>query len=107
MGTRSRRDGSADVGAQAEIDAGRGRSGRGRAHVRRARRVGALRREVGTLRMERDTLKTFGHGAGRPTCWTRNSARGYADVRPGVVAVCLMVTSGARKKTWSGGGLRT
>ena len=44
--------------------------------------LGALRREVWTLRMERDTLKTFGHGAGRPTCWTRNSPRGYADRRP-------------------------
>ena len=52
--------------------------------------------------------KHFGHGAGRPTCWTRNSRRAAMLMgTPGAVAVRFMVTSRTRKKTWSGGGLRT
>ena len=43
----------------------------------------------------------------RATCWTRNSQCDYRRGTPGGVAVCFLVTPRARKKTWSGGGLRT
>jgi hypothetical protein len=39
------------------------------------------------------TKETIRHGGCRPTCWTRNSQRGYADRSPGAVAVDFMVTS--------------
>ena len=88
---------------QAALDAGQRTDGLTTEEREEVRR---LRREVRQLREEREILKNFRARRG-PSCWTRNSARGYADVRPGAVAVCLMVTSRARKKTWSGGGLRS
>ena len=44
---------------------------------------------------------------GRATWWTRNSQGGYRRGTPGGVAVYFLVTPRTRKKTWSGGGLRT
>ena len=90
---------------QARIDSGHGPAGALTTDEREE--FTRLRREVRTLRMERDILKNFRVRRGPSTCWTRNSARSYADGRPGAVAVCLLVTSRAREKTWSGGGLRT
>jgi transposase len=78
---------------QADRDDGRRQDGLTTAEQDEGRR---LRRENRTLREEREILKNLRARASRPTCWTRNSAPGYDDERPGAVAVCLMVTSRAR-----------
>src|SRR5438128_3640730 len=70
---------------QADRDAGRRQDGLTTVEQEEVRR---LRRENHAPGGAGDPKKSFGHGAGRSTCWTRNSARGYADVRPGGVAVC-------------------
>ena len=49
--------------------------------------------------------KTVGHGAGRPTCWTRNSARSYVDERPGAEAVYSVVTIASPSKNMVRGWL--
>src|SRR6266478_4489788 len=90
---------------QAEIDAGRGAPGALTTEEREE--LGRLRRENRTLRMERDILKNFRARREPSRLLDQKLGRDYADVRPGAVAVCLMVTSRARKKTWSGGGLRS
>ncbi len=90
---------------QAEIDAGRGTPGALTTEEREE--LGRLRRENRTLRMERDILKNFRARREPSRLLDQKLGRDYADVRPGAVAVCLMVTSRARKKTWSGGGLRS
>ena len=66
-----------------------------------------LRKEVRELRMEREVLKNSRARLCRATWWTRNSQCGYRRGPPGGVAVCFLVTPRTRKKTWSGGGLRT
>jgi transposase-like protein len=79
-----------------------------------AAKVAALEREVTrqTARAERaealvELQKNHRARRTRPSCWTRNSLAGYPRVAPGGVAVHLLVTSRTRKKTWSGGGVRT
>ena len=67
-----------------------------------------LRKEVRELRMERDILKNHRARRGRTTCSTRNAPGDYCHRTPGGVAVCFLVPRPrTRKKTWSGGGLRT
>ena len=79
-----------------------------------AAKVAALEREVTrqTARAARaealvELQKNHRARRDRSTCWTRNSRGEYPRVAPGGVAVDLVVTSRTRKKTWSGGGVRT
>jgi len=79
-----------------------------------AAKVAALEREVSRQKARADRAEALvdlqkNHRARRtrPSCWTRNSLAGYPRIAPGGVAVDLLVTSRTRKKTWSGGGVRT
>jgi transposase len=64
-----------------------------------------LRKEVRILAEERDILKNQSRALEPPDLWARNSTT-YVRA-PEAVAVRFLVTSRARYKTWSGGGLRT
>jgi transposase len=70
--------------------------------------LGLLRRENRELRTEREILKNFrGPGEAVPPAGRETLQAATIESAPGGVAASLLVSSRTRKKTWSGGDLRT
>ncbi len=66
-----------------------------------------LRKENRVLRMEHEILGNHRARLVPRSLLDQKLQDGYRRSTPGGVAVCFLVTPRTRKKTWSGGGLRT